>query len=87
MSEIANISDLLFSGQALLDEVKEKMQDGKYSFDLTSKMQLKSDCKAIEKYLKLISSGKAKEKDVKNLEVMIVRLRSTIDGLIQYYTR
>lgn len=80
--------DALFeNGQALVNEVKEKLQDRSYSFDLTSKMQLKSDCKEIEKYLKLISKGKAKEKDTKQLEVAIVRLRTTIDGLIQYYTR
>lgn len=78
---------LIVNGQALVDDAKEKMKDRNYYFDLTSKMQLKSDCKEVEKYIKLISNGKLNDKNKTLLELSITRLRTTLDGLIKFYTR
>lgn len=78
---------LIVNGQTLADEAKEKMKNRDYYFDMTSKMQLKSDCKEVEKYIKLISNGKLNDKNVKNLELSITRLRTTLEGLIKFYTR
>ena len=83
----SEIKQLIVTGQTLVNDVKDKMKDRSYSFDLTSKMQLKSDCKEVEKYLKFISKGKTKEKYVKQLDVSIVRLRTTFEGLIEFFTR
>ena len=78
---------LIVNGQNLVNEAKDKIQSREYYFDLTSKMQLKSDCKEVEKYIKSISKGKMNDKIVKSLELAITRLRTTLDGLIEFYTR
>lgn len=83
----AEVKLLLVNGQALVDEAKEKMKDRTYYFDMTSKMQLKSDCKEVERYIKLISKGKLNEKNKSLLEVSITRLHTTLDGLVEFYTR
>lgn len=91
---VSNLNDLptevkllIVNGQNLVNEAKAKIQSREYYFDLTSKMQLKSDCKEVEKYIKMISKGKTDDKIVKSLELAITRLHTTLDGLIEFYTR
>ena len=74
----AEIKMLIVNGQSLVENAKEM---------LTSKMQIKSDCKEVEKYIKLIANGKLNDKNQKALELAIVRLQTTIDGLVKFYTR
>lgn len=81
------IKILIANGQTLVEDAKEKMRNRDYYFDLTSKMQLRSDCKEVEKYIKLISNGKLNDKNQRALELSIVRLQTTIDGLVKFYTR
>ena len=81
------IKILIVNGQTSVEDAKEKMRNRDYYFDLTSKMQIKSDCKEVEKYIKLIAKGKLNDKNQKSLELAIVRLRTTIDGLVKFYTR
>lgn len=78
---------LIVNGQNMVDEAKEKLEDKDYFFDLTSKMQIKSDCKEVEKLIKLAAKGKFKEKNKSELETAITRLRTTVDGLVNFYTR
>lgn len=94
MSDFSKLNDLptevkllIVNGQTLVDDAKDKIQGREYYFDLTSKMQLKSDCKEVEKYIKLISKGKLNDKNKAALDLAITRLRTTIDGLINFYTR
>lgn len=78
---------LIVKGQTLVEDAKEKIKNREYYFDMTSKMQLKSDCKEVENYIKLIGKGKNVEKNSASLENAIVRLQTTLDGLINFYTR
>lgn len=78
---------LVVNGQQLVADAKEKMQSKEYFFDMTSKMQLKSDCKEVEKYIKLIEKGKLNDKNKKALELAITRLQTTIDGVMKFYLR
>lgn len=78
---------LIVNGRTVVADAKEMMRNGEYRLDLTSKMQIKSDCKEVEKYIKLVMSGKGNEKNYKKLELSIVRLQTTIDGLVKFYTR
>lgn len=78
---------LIVNGQSLVENAKEMLRNREYRFDLTSKLQIKSDCKDVEKYIKLIANGKLNDKNQKALELAIVRLQTTIDGLIKFYTR
>ena len=65
MNDFSHLNDLpqevkllIINGQALIDETKTTLQDRKLDFDLTSKRQLLSDCKTVEKNIKVISKGK-----------------------------
>ncbi len=78
---------LIANGQALVEEAKETIKDRDLYLDMTSKMLLKSGCKEVEKYIKLITNGKINEKNQKALELATVKLRTSIDGLVEFYTR
>lgn len=73
---------LIVNAQALVDKTKIAMKEKRTEVDLTGKFQLKDDCKAIEKLIKKFSGGKASEKDVKALEVAIIRLQTTAGALV-----
>lgn len=77
----------IVNAQTLVDEARKVVQNREYYFDLTSKWQLKSDCKEVEKQIRLISDGNVSEKAIKNLEVAVVKLQTTLNGLIQFYSR
>ena len=82
-----DIKELIANGRTLVEDAMNKMKDRDLGFDLTSKMQLKSDCKEVEKYIKLIANGKLNEKTKRGLELSIVRLQTTLDGVIRFFTR
>ena len=82
-----DVKVLLVNGQTLVDETKEKLRCRKYSFDLTSKMQLKTDCKTVEQSIKMITSGNVNEKIIEALKISIIRLKTSLDGIIGFYTR
>ena len=73
---------LIVNAQTLVDKTKAAVKEKRTEVDLTGKFQLKDDCKAIEKIIKRFSSGKASEKDVKVLELAVVRLQTTAGALV-----
>lgn len=73
---------LIANAQALVDNTQKRMKENPYHVDLSGKAQLKSDCKAIEKKIKEFSKGKATAKDVKELEVLSVRLNTSAKALL-----
>lgn len=78
---------LVVNGQTLVDDTQEKMKDKDLNMDLTSKALLKSNCKEIEKYIKLISKGKADEKVMAKLELAITKLNTNLNGIVQFFGR
>ncbi len=78
---------LLVQGQTLVDQAKETMNDRNYRFDLTSKWELKSDCRQVEKYIQAIYDGKINDKTIKGLEASITKLDTILKGLISFFTR
>ena len=83
----ADLKILIVNGQTLVNEAKAAMKDPKYRFDLTSKMQLKTDCREVEKYIKLIANGKLTEKNKAGLESASTRLKTNLTGIIGFYLR
>lgn len=73
---------LIVNGQALVDKTKVAMKEKRLDIDLTGRMQLRDDCKAVEKIIKKFKSGKTKESDAKNLELAIIRLQTTAGALV-----
>lgn len=73
---------LIVNGQALVDKTKVAMKEKRLDIDLTGRMQLRDDCKAVEKIIKKFESGKTKESDAKNLELAIIRLQTTAGALV-----
>lgn len=82
-----DVKVLMVNGKTVVEDAKEKLQSREYRLDLTSKLQIKSDCKEVEKYIKMIASGKMNEKNKKALEVATIRLQTTVEGIIKFYTR
>lgn len=78
----ADVKILIVNAQSLVDRTKEAMKEKRTEVDLTGKFQLRDDCRAIEKLIKKFSSGKAGEKDVKALEVAVIRLQTTAGALV-----
>lgn len=73
---------LIVNAQTLVDKTKAAMKEKRTEVDLTGKFQLKDDCKAIEKIIKKFTSGKGSEKDVKALELAVIRLQTTAGALV-----
>ena len=73
---------LIVNAQSLVDRTKTAMKEKRTEVDLTGKFQLKDDCNAIEKLVKKFASGKATDKDVKALELAIIRLQTTAGALV-----
>ena len=73
---------LIVNAQTLVDKTKAAMKEKRTEVDLTGKFQLKDDCKAIEKIIKKFAAGKASSKDVKALEIAIIRLQTTAGALV-----
>ena len=78
----ADVKILIVNAQELVDKTKIAMKEKRTEVDLTGKFQLRDDCKAIEKIIKKFSAGKAAEKDVKALELAVIRLKTTAGALV-----
>ena len=78
----ADVKILIVNAQSLVDRTKDAMKEKRTEVDLTGKFQLRDDCKAIEKLIKKFGAGKASEKDVKALEVAVIRLKTTAGALV-----
>lgn len=66
---------LVVNGQNLVEETRALTKEKRP--DLTSKLQLRDDCAAVEKAIKKLKKGKLKEKDVENLRLAVIRLETT----------
>lgn len=86
MNNLNNLSPevkiLIVNAQTLVDKTRAAVKEKRTEVDLTGKFQLKDDCKAIEKIIKKFSSGKFSEKDVKALELAVIRLKTTAGALV-----
>ena len=81
------VKELIVTGQALIDDSEKTLKDRYCNFDLTSKRQLKGDCRKVEKCIKDISNGKVTEKTIKALKDSVVCLRTSYTGLVAFFTR
>ena len=75
---------LLVNGQDLVEKTKAGIKEKGYLIGLVGKAQLRDDCKAVERLIKKISKGKAKEKDFEALKLAVIRLKTTSEGLFHY---
>lgn len=73
---------LIVNAQSLVDRTKAAMKEKRTDIDLTGKFQLRDDCKAIEKIIKKFTAGKASDKDIKALELAVIRLQTTAGALL-----
>lgn len=94
MKDFSNLNDLpaevkllIVNGQTLIEETKKTLESRTYDFDLTSKRELKTDCRQVEKYIQLIERGKVTEKNIKGLENSITKLQTILTGLINFFSR
>lgn len=94
MSDFSNLNNLptedkilLANAQSLLDETKEMISSHKYPLDMTSLWQLKGDCREVQMLIKMIQKNKKIEKNLKLLSISLVRLRTNLTGIVNFYER
>ena len=81
------IKQLIVTGQSLIDEAYNTLSDRYCNFDLTSKRQLKGDCRKVEKCIQTIIDGKVTDKTVKQLSDAVTCLKTSYTGLVAFFTR
>lgn len=81
------VKELIVTGQALIDDSEKTLKDRYCNFDLTSKRQLKGDCKKVEKCIRTIVEGKVNDKTIKQLNDAVICLKTSYTGLVAFFTR
>lgn len=76
-----DVKVLIVNGQTLVDETRKQVKE-KF-IDLTSKLQLRDDCAAVEKLIKKLQRGKFKQKDIDNLKLAVIRLQTTSEEILK----
>jgi len=69
-------------GMTLVEETRKAAKEHGFELGLTGKAQLRDDCHAIESCIEKLYRKNYKEKHVKNLELAIIRLRTTSGALL-----
>ena len=81
------VKELIVTGQSLIDDSEKTLKDRYCNFDLTSKRQLKGDCKKVEKCIRTIVEGKVNYKTIKQLSDAVTCLKTSYTGLVAFFTR
>ena len=81
------VKQLIVTGQSLIEQSEATLKDRYCNFDLTSKRQLKGDCKKVEKCIQTIVDGKVTDKTVKQLSDAVTCLQTSYTGLVAFFTR
>ena len=66
---------LIVNGQTLINETRNQTK-GK-GLDMTSRLQLRDDCDAVEKCIKKLQRNKWQPIDIEKLRLAIIRLQTT----------
>lgn len=75
--------ELIVNGQTLVDETKKRMKTQPKPVDLICRLQLRDDCKAVERFIKILGKRKTSQQDAKNLELAILRLETSSRGILK----
>ena len=81
------VKQLIVTGQSLIEQSEATLKDRYCNFDLTSKRQLKGDCKKVEKCIQTIVDGKVTDKTIKQLNDAVTCLQTSYTGLVAFFTR
>ena len=81
------VKQLIVTGQSLIEQSEATLKDRYCNFDLTSKRQLKGDCKKVEKCIQTIVDGKVTDKTIKQLDDAVTCLQTSYTGLVAFFTR
>ncbi len=83
----SDVKLLIVTGQTLIEDADKTLKDRYCNFDLTSKRQLKGDCKKVEKCIRTIMDGKVNDKTIKQLNDAVTCLKTTYTGLVAFFNR
>lgn len=83
MNELSTeVKIMIVNGQELVNKSRELAKIKHLDLDMTCRFQIRDDCKAVEKNIKMVQKGKKLEKYVKELELSIIRLKTTAEMLL-----
>lgn len=77
----AEVKIMLVNGQRMVDETRKEVKGR--GIDLTSRLQLRDDCAAVENIIEKIRKGKFKQKDIDGLEPAMIRLRTSSEAILK----
>ena len=77
----AEVKILIVQAQTLVETTREGVKEKGWDLDMTGKMQLKTDCADVENAIHKISK-KFGPKEQKALELAVIRLQTTSQGLL-----
>ena len=80
----AEVKVMVVEAMTLVGEVREAAKGRGFELGLTGKAQLRDDCNDIERRIEKLYKKNYKEKYVKELELAIVRLRTTAGALLGF---
>ncbi|NCB92682.1 MAG: hypothetical protein EOM40_08975 [Clostridia bacterium] len=69
-------------GEDMVEKTRSTLKKRGLNIDITCRFQLESDCKSVEKYISAIQKGKAKPKSIEELNLAMIRLQTTRDGIL-----
>lgn len=79
----AEVKVLIVNAKTLVDDTRKKIKLYPEPIDLTCRLQLRDDCGAIERCINKLGKRSATQKDVENLELAMVRLETSAEGILK----
>jgi len=73
----------IYESKALLEQTEKAMKEPGRFLDLTCKLQLRDDCSALRRKLKKLRPDKMTMKDLEELRLMTLRLKTTSENILK----
>lgn len=73
----------IYESKALLEQTEKAMREPGRFLDLTCRLQLRDDCSALRRKLKKIRPDKMTGKELEELRLMTIRLKTTSENILK----
>ena len=74
---------LIVQGQTLVSQTHERVTEQFKDVDLICRLQLRDDCKAVERFIKKFKKGRVTDKDMEELNKAVIRLQTSADAILK----
>lgn len=74
---------LIVQGQTLVSQTNKRVSEQFQNVDLICRLQLRDDCKAVERFIKKFKKGKVTDGDMEELSKAMTRLQTSADAILK----